>query len=72
MQFQVFKVSRSLKREREDVFVGGEWRRGRAVGSKLCFLSSSWCTLRELKFKSVGALLSENLETGENPQWEKQ
>lgn len=72
VQFQVFKVSCSLKREREDVFGGGEWRRGRTVGSKLCFLSSSWCTFRELKFKSVGALRSENLETGENPRWEKQ
>lgn len=29
MPFQVFKVSRSLKGEREDVFVGGEWRPGK-------------------------------------------
>lgn len=45
----------------------GNGDRGRTVGSKLYFLSSRWCTFRELKFKSAGALLSEDLETGENP-----
>lgn len=40
---------------------------GRTVGSKCCFLSSCWYTFIELKFKSVGILLLEDLETGENP-----
>lgn len=45
----------------------GNGDRGRTVGSKLHFLSSRWCTFRELQLTSAGALLSGDLETREDP-----